>query len=315
MDILVTGARGKVGAATVHDLLEAGHRVTGCDLIAPVYEGGDRGAHYFQADLTDPGDAFAAVRGADVVVHCAALPEPTRNAPHKVFSNNLLSTFNLVEACVRVGVDRLVNVSSETVAGMAFAERPFFAPAAPIDESLPSRPQDPYALAKVFGEQLMDAAVARSDLRAISIRPTWVQWEGNYERSLQAWLTDPLGSSPSVSFWSYVDAYDLAHALRLAAESSLEGHEAMYVAAADNGAGRPLQELITHHFGASVSVGELPREDAGGISTAKAERLIGYRATRSWRDYLTPEGVLLDEVRERLAAGRTGVQLGRAALS
>jgi UDP-glucose 4-epimerase len=315
MDILVTGARGKVGAATVHDLLEAGHRVTGCDLIAPVYEGGDHGAHYFQADLTDPGDAFAAVRGADVVIHCAALPEPTRNAPHKVFSNNLMSTFNLVEACVRVGVDRLVNVSSETVAGMAFAERPFWAPAAPIDESLPSRPQDPYALAKVFGEQLMDAAVARSDLRALTIRPTWVQWEGNYERSLRAWLTDPLGSSPSASFWSYIDAYDLAHALRLAAESSLEGHEAMYIAAADNGAGRPLKELIEHHFGAEVSVGSLPREDAGGISTAKAERLLGWRATRSWRDYLSADAVLSDEARERLAAGRTGVQLGRAALS
>ena len=128
MEILVTGARGKVGAATVHDLLEAGHRVTGCDLIAPVYEGGNRGAHYFQADLTDPGDAFAAVRGADVVIHCAALPEPTRNAPHKVFANNLMATFNLVEACVRVGVDRIVNVSSETVAGMGFAERPFHAP-------------------------------------------------------------------------------------------------------------------------------------------------------------------------------------------
>ena len=191
MEILVTGARGKVGAATVHDLLGAGHRVTGCDLIAPVYEGGNRGAHYFQADLTDPGDAFAAVRGADVVIHCAALPEPTRNAPHKVFGNNVMATFNLVEACVRVGVDRIVNVSSETVAGMGFAERPFHAPSAPIDETLENRPQDPYALAKVFGEQLMDAAVARSDLRAISIRPTWVQWEGNYERSLTPWLTRP----------------------------------------------------------------------------------------------------------------------------
>jgi nucleoside-diphosphate-sugar epimerase len=315
MDILVTGARGKVGAATVHDLLEAGHRVTGSDLIAPVYEGGHRGAHYFQADLTDPGDAFAAVRGADVVIHCAALPEPTRNAPHKVFSNNVMATFNLVEACVRVGVDRLVNVSSETVAGMAFAERPFSADAAPIDESLPSRPQDPYALAKVFGEQLMDAAVARSDLRAVSIRPTWVQWEGNYERSLAPWLTDPLGGDPSQSFWSYIDVYDLAHALRLAAESALEGHEAMYIAAADNGAGRPLAELIEHHYGAAVKIGSLPREDAGGISTAKAEQLLGWAPARSWRDYLTPDGSLLDDARARLASGRTGVQLGRAALS
>jgi UDP-glucose 4-epimerase len=315
MEILVTGARGKVGAATVHDLLEAGHRVTGCDLLAPVYEGGTRGAHYFQADLTDPGDAFAAVRGADVVIHCAALPDPTRNAPHRVFSNNLMATFNLVEACVRVGVDRIVNVSSETVAGMGFAERRFHAPSAPIDESLENRPQDPYALAKVFGEQLMDAAVARADVRAVSLRPTWVQWEGNYERSLAPWLTDPLGGDPSESFWSYVDVYDLAHALRLAAESSLDGHEAMYIAAADNGAGRPLRELVEHHYGAEVSVGELAREDAAGISSAKAERLLGYRPTRSWRDYLTPGGELLEDARERLAHGRTGVQRGRAALS
>ena len=315
MQILVTGARGKVGAATIHDLIGAGHDVTGCDLAPPVYEAHDRGAHYVQADLTDPGDAFAAVRGQDVVIHCAALPEPTRNAPHKVFANNLLATFNVVEACVRMGADRIVNVSSETVAGMAFAERPFHATTAPIDESLPTRPQDPYALAKLFGEQLMDAAVARSDVRAISIRPSWVQWEGNYERSLSPWLRDPFGAPPSESFWSYIDVYDLAHALRLAAESALDGHEAMYVVSPDNGTGRPLRELIAHHFGAEVTVGALEREDAGGISSAKASRLIGFHPTRSWRDYLSPEGVLLDAARERLAHGRTGVQLGRAALS
>ena len=135
------------------------------------------------------------MRGQDVVIHCAALPEPTRNPPHTVFRNNLMATFNVVEACVRMGADRLVNVSSETVAGMAFAERRFHAPYAPIDEELPNRPQDPYALAKLFGEQLMDAAVARSDLRALSIRPSWVQWEGNYERGLGPWLRDPLGGA------------------------------------------------------------------------------------------------------------------------
>src|SRR3954447_2561507 len=215
MQILVTGARGKVGAATVHELIEAGHRVTGCDLGAPVYEGGDSGAHYVQADLTDAGDAFAAVRGHDVVIHCAALPEPTRNTPETVFRNNVMATFNVVEACVRMGADRLVNVSSETVAGMAFAEREFHAPYAPIDEELPSAPQDPYALAKVFGEQLMDAMVGRSDVTALSIRPSWVQWEGNYDRSLGPWLRDPFSAPPSVSFWSYIDVYDLAHALRL----------------------------------------------------------------------------------------------------
>ena len=53
MQILVTGAHGKVGAATIHELVAAGHTVTGCDVVAPVYEGGDFAAHYVQADLTD----------------------------------------------------------------------------------------------------------------------------------------------------------------------------------------------------------------------------------------------------------------------
>jgi UDP-glucose 4-epimerase len=310
MRILVTGARGKVGAAAVDALVTAGHDVVGCDLGAPVYEGGKRVASYVQVDLNEPGDAFAAVRGCDAVIHCAAIPEPTQNAPATVFRNNLMATFNVAEACVRMGVPRLVNLSSETVPGMGFAERAFFAPYAPIDERLENRPQDPYALSKLFGEQLMDSAVARSDLRAISIRPTWVQWEGNYERSLRGWLRDPLGGPPSQSFWSYIDAYDLADALRLAAEGTLDGHEVMYIASPDNATGRPLREVIAHHFGDAV---EVRGEPDAGISIAKARRLLGYAPTRSWRDYLSPDGELLDEPRERLQRGDTGVQRGRAA--
>jgi nucleoside-diphosphate-sugar epimerase len=212
---------------------------------------------------------------------------------------------------VRLGVGRLVSLSSETVAGMGFAERPFTAPYAPIDEDLPSLPQDPYALAKHFGEQLLDAAARRSDLRSISLRPSWVQWEGNYARSLGPWLRDP---GPSESFWSYVDVYDLADAARLAAESELDGHHAVYVVAADNGAGRPLAELLDAHYGDTVERREFPRPDAGGIAYARAARLLGYAPRRSWRDYLAPDGTVLGAAAERLAAGETGVQRGRAAL-
>src|SRR5918997_7070992 len=121
MRILVTGARGKVGAATVDALHTAGHDVTACDLGRPVYEAAPPGAPlYQQADLTDAGDAFAVVRGHDAVIHSAALPEPTRNAPHTVFHNNLLATFNVLEAAARFAVPRVVNVSSETVPGWFF---------------------------------------------------------------------------------------------------------------------------------------------------------------------------------------------------
>jgi UDP-glucose 4-epimerase len=306
--ILVTGSRGKVGAATVAALSDAGHEVTACDLGPPVFERGG-GPTYVRADLTDAGDAFAVVRGHDAVIHAAAIPDPQHTPPQVVFSNNLLATFNALEAAVRFGVPRFVNVSSETVPGFFFPERDWIPDYAPIDEDHPIRPQDPYALSKHFGEQLMDAAVRRSDIRCISIRPSWVQWEGNYEHNLGPNLRDP--DEGSASFWSYIDAYDLADALRLAAESDLPGHEVMYIASPDNCANRPLAEMIRRHHG-DVEVRELDREDASGTSIARARRLLGYAPSRSWRDYLSEDGRLLPEARDRLARGETGVQRGRA---
>jgi UDP-glucose 4-epimerase len=312
MRILLTGARGKVGAATVVALLDAGHEVTALDVGAPVYEAPEPGAPaYFQADLSDAGDAFAAVRGHDAVIHAAALPEPTRNPPHHVFRNNLMAVFNVIEAAVRFDVPRVVNVSSETVPGHFFPERDFVPDYAPVDEEHPIRPQDPYAIAKHFGEQLMDAAVRRSDLTGVSIRPSWVQWEGNYARNLAGALRDP-ESTPSASLWAYIDAYDLADALRLGVETATPGHEVVYIASPDNHANRPLAELVRHHHGSRIELRELAREDASGLSIAKAERLLGYAPSRSWRDYLTDDGRLRPEPAARLDRGETAVQRGRA---
>jgi UDP-glucose 4-epimerase len=309
--ILVTGSRGKVGAATVAALHDAGHEVTACDLGRPVFERGAPSAPtYRQADLTRPGDAYAVTYGHDAVIHAAAIPDPLHNPPATVFENNLMATFNTLEAAVRLNVPRFVHVSSETVPGFFFPEREWVAEYAPIDEEHPIRPQDPYALAKHFGEQLMDAAVRRSDVRCISIRPSWVQWEGNYERNVGPCLRDP--DEGSASFWSYIDAYDLADALRLAAESELPGHEVMYIASPDNCANRPLAEMVRRHHGDAVELRDVEREDASGTSIAKARRLLGYAPTRSWRDYLTEDGVLRPEARERLERGDTDVQRGQA---
>jgi nucleoside-diphosphate-sugar epimerase len=290
MRVLVTGARGKVGRATVEALLAAGHDVTATDLGPPVFERRDPGtAPYLQADLTDAGSTYAIVRGHDAVIHVAAIPEPTQHPAHVVFHNNVMSTFNMIEAAVRWGVGRFVNVSSETAPGWFFAERPFLPDYLPVDEEHPLRPQDPYAMSKVIGEQLMDAAVRRSDVRCISVRPSWVQWEGNIERNLGP-VVGGAGDEPSAGFWSYVDVYDLAELLRLAAESDLAGHEVVYAAQPDNSAGLPLADLVRRHHGDAIELRELDRPDAAGISTAKAQRMLGWRPTRSWRDYLDETG-------------------------
>ncbi len=292
MKVLVTGSAGKVGRATVAALAEAGHEVRAVDVAPPVFERPEPGEpEYVQAQLTDAGDAFAVVREVDAVVHAAALPEPTRNPPHVVFHNNLMAVFNAIEASVRFGVSRFVNISSETVPGFFFPEREFLPDYVPVDEEHPIRPQDPYATAKYFGEQLMDAAVRRSEIRCVSIRPSWVQHEGNYERNLGPQVRDASVLSPN--FWSYIDVYDLADAITLAVESDLPGHEVFYIASPDNVGNRDFEEMVRKYYGDKVKINKpLPSEDTGGISIEKARKVLGYSPRRTWSDYLDDEGRL-----------------------
>lgn len=290
MRVLVTGARGKVGSAASTSLMQAGHDVVATDLGAPVHERDLPGEPpYLQADLTDAGAVHALVRDVEAVVHTAAIPDPVHHAPHVVFANNVLAGFNVVEACVRWSVQRLVNLSSETVPGIIFAERPFLPPYLPIDELTPCRPQDPYGFGKHVIEQWCDAAVRRSDLSVVTIRPSWVQHVGNYERNLGPMVRDPLRFSPS--FWSYTDNQDLAEAIRLATEAPLEGHELVYVAQPDNATGLALTELVEATIGRDqVELRATDREDAAGIDSGKARRLLGWEPTRSWRDVLDEQG-------------------------
>jgi UDP-glucose 4-epimerase len=292
--VLVTGAHGKVGRTLVPALMRAGHEVRASDLTRPVWDRAQdprEAEDYVQADLTDAGATHALARGCDAVVHTAAIPQPIHNAPHVVFENNLVSTFNMLEAAIAAGVRRFVNFSSETVPGFIFAHRPFEPDYLPIDEEHPIRPQDSYATAKWFGELLMERAPERAEIATISIRPCWVQDVDTYERNL-----GPIVCDPSVlvgNFCSYVDAYDLSEATVLAVESQLPGHEVLYLASPDTIGGHTLEEVVRRYHGAtSVELRPVSRPDASAIDCSKARRLLGWEPKRSWSDYLDGEGRL-----------------------
>jgi UDP-glucose 4-epimerase len=300
MKVLVTGAHVKVGRALVPALMRAGHEVRATDLTRPQWDRVDdprQAGDYVQADLTDAGACYALARGCDAVVHTAAIPQPIHNPPHVVFGNNLLATFNMLEAAIAAGLRRFVNFSSETVPGFIYAHRAFEPAYLPIDEEHPVRPQDPYATAKWFGELLMERAPERADIATISIRPCWVQDVESYERNL-----GPIVRDPSVlvgNFCSYIDVYDLAEATILAVESELPGHDVFNIASPDTIGGHPLEEIVRRYHGAkTVELRPLPRPDASAIDCSKARRLLGWEPKRSWRDYLDEQGRLRPGVSE-----------------
>jgi nucleoside-diphosphate-sugar epimerase len=281
--VLVTGARGKVGSAAVRALEARGHRVTGTDLATPSYDPVPGSTPYVRADLTDAGQALSVVRDVDAVVHTAAIPRPGLDPDPVVLMTNVAMTASVADACARSGVRRLVNLSSDSVSGITWAREPAAPVRLPIDEEHPDRPEDPYALSKQISELICDALVRRSACTAVSLRPTWVLTPETYATSLGPFLADPGLSSPM--FWSYIDVADLADLVVAAVETPTPGHEVVYAAAADNGTGRDLRAAaLAAHPGLEVRA--LPRPDASAISSAKAERLLGWRPTRSWRDVL-----------------------------
>jgi hypothetical protein len=156
-------------------------------------------------------------------------------------------------------------------------------------------------LSKLAGEQLCDAAVQPSDLRCISLRPAWVQDAASYATDLGPVIRarPPRG----VAGWPYIDATDLAGAIPLATESELPGHEALFTAAPDTIGGCDLHAAWrAANPGAVTELRPVPRPDASGIASAKAQRLLGWRPARGWRDYLTETG----EPRQRRSATRPG---------
>jgi len=160
--VIVTGGSGKAGLAVVRDLLKHGYQVMNVDTVAPV----EQLCHFMKTDLNDLGQAIDALRLAPgtidrrraaigepfAVVHLAGIPAPGLAPDATIFQNNMMTTYNVFSAAIRVGVSRVVWASSETTYGLPFTRTPPIA--APVTEEHPLVPESGYALAKVLCERM-----------------------------------------------------------------------------------------------------------------------------------------------------------------
>jgi nucleoside-diphosphate-sugar epimerase len=278
--IVVTGGSGRLGQLVTQELLFHDYQVLSLDRVRPAVNL----CPSWIADLRSPGDLYQALIGAYGVVHLGAYQAPGLAPDAEVFSNNVTASYNVLKAAGDLGVKKVVMASSTAAFGFIYAVQRGLPEYFPLDEKHPSRPQDPYGLSKLVGEQIADSlALLHADMTISSLRFPGVVFDFSYDSVRERWK-DP-GARANTS-WAYIDGRDAATACRLAVEAEFTGHEVMIVAAPMSSMREPTVELIEKYLGKDIPVKTAHGGNWSGVSSAKAEKFLGFKARYGWEKYL-----------------------------
>lgn len=273
--IVVTGASGKAGQATVPHLLERGYTVTATD-VAPPPDG--LGAPFIRADLTDYGQVAEVLADADAVVHLANIPAPGIHTPAVTINRNMAMNSNVFLAAAQLGLRKVVWASSETTLGLPFDPPRYL----PVDEDHFPYPTSTYALSKVLSEEAARHVSEWSGIPFVGLRFSNIFRPEDYARVPGYW-DDPHGRKWNA--WGYIDARDVAASCRNALEADTAGAQAVIIAAADTIMDRPSRELAAEVFPDTEIRRELGEYETL-LAIDRARELIGFAPEHSWRDHV-----------------------------
>jgi len=165
VNVLVTGATGFLGLHLTKALVNKGHTVIG--IVHDGHSGIERPlAHWVFADVADMSALERAISDyeCNAVIHLAAITQVSvaLSDPISTFETNVRGTWNVLEACRRQKIKRVIVASTDKVYGMS---------SPPYTESTRLRPNRPYETSKACADILaytyassygMSIAVTRS---------------------------------------------------------------------------------------------------------------------------------------------------------
>lgn len=169
MDVVVTGASGNIGSASVRELAHGGHEVRGLARRRPDGTGSGQGSvSWVTADVgTD--DLVPHLEGADAVVHLAWRFQPTHR-PEITWHSNVVGTRRVLEAAARAGVPAVVCASSVAAYSPVDHDDPVSESWATDGASVAA-----YCREKAYVERLLDDFEAgHPEVRVVRLRPAFV---------------------------------------------------------------------------------------------------------------------------------------------
>jgi len=168
MRVAVTGGAGYIGSTLIKNLVAEGHSVTSLDNQV---NGSYRHLDYLgdkmeivDGDIRCPNDLDATLRGADAVVHAAAISDldACNDNPEEAVSVNVYGTHQVAEAAKRNKVKRMVFCSSAAVYGTPATT--------PVTERHATHPLNLYGVTKLAGEKLLNANHINNGLETVNLR-------------------------------------------------------------------------------------------------------------------------------------------------
>lgn len=148
--IFITGVAGFLGSHMADLFIQKGYRVAGCDSLMGGYlDNVPAEVEFYQYDCDFHNSMVKVTRGVDVVIHCAA----TAYEGLSVFSPFVV-TKNIVNASVSVMTAAIANNCKRFIYCSSMA-RYGTQEVLPFTEEMAPKPQDPYGIGKVAGEQFL----------------------------------------------------------------------------------------------------------------------------------------------------------------
>ncbi len=275
--IVVTGAAGRLGRRVVQLLVEQGRDVLATDQV----EADELPAEFVRCRLQDAEAVEDVLKGAEAVVHMGAIPGPSRAEPREIFENNVSADFNVMMSAAEQGLRRVVFSSSAFGMGWAHDGNAFVPMYLPLDEEHPMMPFEPYGLTKQVGEDIGRMIARNSATTVVSLRFTNVALPEVQEEF--PWPAPTPENPLTLVMWAYADARDVAEAHVLALDAEIEEYEAFMLAQPSSRFEEPTIDLVKNNFGDRVEIREGLSGTASVISTAKAQRLLGWKPRHDWR--------------------------------
>jgi UDP-glucose 4-epimerase len=301
--VLVTGGAGMIGSTIVDQLLD---RDIDQIVVIDNFVRGQRAnlthalgsgrVRLVDGDICDPAVLRKAMAGVDVVFHQAALRiTQCAEEPRRALEVLVDGTFNVVEAAVSSGVQRVVAASSASVYGLAAAF--------PTSEDHhPYANRTLYGAAKVFNEGTLRSFNEMYGLEYVALRYFNVYGprmdaHGPYTEALIRWMQRIDAGQPPLIFGDgsqtldvvYVD--DVARANVLAAESSVSDAVFNVGAGIETSLNR-LALAVLNAMGSDLRPQHTAERQANPVSrrladTSRARALLGFEAEVSLEEGLS----------------------------